>query len=112
MKTPDDVFAWAESIMDSVEAITGGYQPFVSLEARERELGTAERIVCALRRAKAESGAREEENERLRLEYEQLRTDAKWMSEGPQHTNPVGAAWEVGFKEAVNRLRDAVEGQP
>lgn len=111
MKNADDVFAWAESIMDAVECVTGGYTPFVSLEARERERGTAERIICALRVAEA-SDERQQENERLRQEFEQLQTDAKWMSEGPKHTNPVGAAWEVGFKEAVNRLRDALEAQP
>jgi hypothetical protein len=55
MKTPDEVFDWAESIMDAAEDTRGGYRPFVSLEARERERGVAERIIV---------------NERLRQAFE------------------------------------------
>jgi hypothetical protein len=129
MKTPDEVFDWAESLMDAAEETRGGYQPFVSLEARERERGTAERIVNALtwqvppdrvlvkRHAyvaygrwlddQGQAQERIEENERLRQAWE--REASKY---GPPAYELPNDVWKGNDEDGIlGRLEAALEGR-
>lgn len=35
----------------------------------------------------------------------------EWLSKGPPHHSAVSAAWEAGFKDAMGRVRNIIDGE-